>query len=57
MNDQSKPPARPAKPRAYSWDEAKEELARRMETFEQDAKASRPAEDVFAELQQRYAPK
>jgi hypothetical protein len=37
--------------------EVKAELLKRLESFELDAKAARPAEEVLAELRQRFAPK
>jgi hypothetical protein len=37
--------------------EVKAEFLKRLESFELDAKAARPVEEVLAELRQRFAPK
>ena len=47
----------PKRPRQYSPAELEAELRKRLETFEEDAKAARPAEVVIRELRERYAPK
>ena len=55
MNRPAEAPTPPDAENAAVTPEVEAELRRRLETFEEDAKAARPAQDVLADLKARRA--
>ena len=55
MNRPAQAPAPPDAENTPVTPEVEAELRRRLETFDEDAKAARPAQDVLADLKARRA--